>query len=216
MRTILTPIVTILALTSSVFASSNAETTFDNKCAMCHIKTIPTDKSSMIAPALMGVMRHVKMVYPNKQEAVDFIVDYVQNPSKDKAVCMSQKISRFGLMPSQKGNITPTELREVSEWMFDNFPSASFRSSKMQQGTASRNVTSCPGQNRSKFTQFDANADGTVTKEEFVQLRTQKQAQKKAEGMPMRNASKAPSFETIDSNSDGKITEEEFSSFWNR
>ncbi len=212
MRTILTPIVTILALATSILASSNAETIFDNKCAMCHIKTIPTDRTSMIAPALMGVMRHVKMVYPNKQEAVAFIVDYVQYPSKDKAVCKAQKISRFGLMPSQKENITPTELRVVSEWMFDNFPSASFRSSRMQQGISS----SCAGQNHSSFTEFDANADNAVTKEEFLQLRTQKQAQKKVAGMPMRNAAKAPSFESIDSNSDGKITQEEFSSFWNR
>ncbi len=121
-----------LGLATSLFASADAEKIFDAKCAACHIKTMPTDRANMIAPAVMGVTRHIKMAYPNKEDAVNFMVDYVQNPTKNKAICMPQKISKFGLMPSQKGNITPKELREVSEWMFDNFPPANFRGRGMQ------------------------------------------------------------------------------------
>ena len=121
-----------LGLATSLFASADAQKIFDAKCAMCHIKTMPTNRANMVAPALMGVMRHVKMVYPNKEDAVNFMVDYVQNPTKEKAICMPQKIARFGLMPSQKGNITLKELKEVSEWMFNNFPPANFRGRGMQ------------------------------------------------------------------------------------
>ncbi len=149
---------TLVGLATTVFASPSAESIFDSKCAMCHLKTRPTDRANMIAPPLMGVMRHVKMAYPKKDEAVKFIVDYVQNPSKDKAVCMPQKIARFGIMPSQKSNISEKELQEVSEWMFDNYPPANFGGMR----------------NRPSFTMFDANGDGVITQEEFNAFRGKK------------------------------------------
>ena len=123
---------TLLAASVLLFAfagamAQNAETLFDNKCGMCHVKTKPSDMSSLTAPPLMGVMRHVKMKYPAKEEAVSFMVDYVLQPDRSKAVCMPQKIQRFGLMPSQKGNVTNTELETITAWMYDNFPPAGFR-----------------------------------------------------------------------------------------
>lgn len=118
---------TLLAslLLSSLFA--DAKQTFEAKCAMCHTTTIPQDRSKLVAPPIMGVMRHVKMHYPNKAEAINFIVDYVMNPSKQKAVCMPQKIQRFGLMPSLKGQISVDELKEVAGWLYDNFPPVNFK-----------------------------------------------------------------------------------------
>ena len=118
---------TIVAFSSSVQAAETAEGLYDAKCAACHTKTRPTDMSKVLAPALMGVMRHIKMEYPDKDEAVKFMVDYVLEPSKEKAICMPKKIERFGLMPSQKGNVTEAELTKITGWMFDNFPPADFR-----------------------------------------------------------------------------------------
>ena len=118
---------TIISLTSSLYAVENAEKLFDAKCAMCHTKTRPTDMTKVLAPALMGVMRHIKMDYPDKDEAVKFMVDYILEPSKEKAICMPQKIERFGLMPSQKGNVTEAQLEKITSWMFDNYPPADFR-----------------------------------------------------------------------------------------
>ncbi len=40
---------------------------------------------------------------------------------------MPQKIQRFGLMPSQKGNVTKEELEKITEWMYENFPPAGFK-----------------------------------------------------------------------------------------
>ncbi len=241
----MTILIGTLALATSLFASEDAEKIFDAKCAMCHVKTIPTNRTNMVAPPLMGVMKHVKMAYPKKENAIDFIVEYVQNPTKEKAVCMPQKIARFGLMPSQKGNITPEELKKVSEWMFDNFPPANFRGHGMQKRptfssfdtngdgkitpeefTAFQNTHTkrkkrkgCQGvskkEHRSSFTYFDLNNDNIITKEEFLKTRTQKQEARAKAGYPMRNAVKAPSFESIDTNSDGKITPSEFNSRFN-
>ncbi len=118
---------TMIALTSFVNAADPAEVLFDAKCAACHSKTRPTDMSNVVAPALMGVMRHIKMTYPNKEVAVKFMVDYILEPTKEKAICMPKKIERFGLMPSQKGNVTEAELKTITSWMFDNFPPEGFR-----------------------------------------------------------------------------------------
>jgi len=125
MKTILTiGLVSALALS---LQASEAEKLFDSKCSACHIKTRPTDRSKMVAPPIMGVMRHVKMTYPTKEKAVSFIKDYVFNPSKDKAVCMPQKIARFGLMPSQKGAVSEAEVEKIASWLYDNFPPKGFR-----------------------------------------------------------------------------------------
>ena len=127
LKTTLFTLGTIIALTSWVQAAESAEELFDVKCAACHTKTRPADMSKVVAPALMGVMRHIKMDYPQKDEAVKFMVDYVLAPSKEKAICMPQKIERFGLMPSQKGKVTEEDLKKITAWMFDNFPPADFR-----------------------------------------------------------------------------------------
>ncbi len=127
LKTILFTLGTIVAITSFLQATETAEGLFDAKCATCHSKTRPADISKVLAPALMGVMRHIKMSYPNKDEAVKFMVDYILDPQKAKAICMPQKIERFGLMPSQKGNVTEAELTKITSWMFDNFPPANFR-----------------------------------------------------------------------------------------
>jgi cytochrome c len=117
----------VITLTSVVAANEDTEKLFDAKCAACHTKIRPADPSAVNAPALSGVMRHIKMRYSDKASAVKFMVDYVLSPSKEKAICKAQKIERFGLMPSQKGIVTKEELTKISEWMYDNYPPANFR-----------------------------------------------------------------------------------------
>jgi len=133
MKKIVLTVVALLAVTPTVQAETKAENLFATKCMACHSTTRPTDMSKVVAPALMGVMRHIKMEYPNKTEAVAFMKDYVLNPSKEKAICMPRKIERFGLMPSQKGNITSQELDIILPWMFDNFPPKGFRGNRNNQ-----------------------------------------------------------------------------------
>jgi len=107
--------------------SNSGEELFKQKCVACHTLGMPKDKSALIAPPLNGVMRHLKMTHSDKTKGVAFIKDYVINPSADKALCMPQKIKRFGLMPSQKGNVTPEELEVIANWMFENYPQKGFR-----------------------------------------------------------------------------------------
>ena len=124
---ILLTAVALLAFSSTAQSDSEGELLFSAKCSACHSTTRPTDMSKVIAPALMGVMRHLKMEYPNKSEAVAFIKDFVINPTAEKAICMPKKIERFGLMPSQKGIVSEKELEVIGAWMFDNFPPKDFK-----------------------------------------------------------------------------------------
>lgn len=185
-------------MATSLFASVDAEKIYDAKCAMCHIKTVPSNRADMVAPALIGIMRHVKMAYPKRDDAVDFIVDYVQNPTKEKAVCMPQKIARFGLMPSQKGNISSEELKEVAEWMYDNYPPANF----MGCGSGM--------QKRPTFSSFDTNGDGKITPEEFAAFQNARIGNSQGQGCKCVNKRRNRStFADFDLNGDGVITKTE-------
>ena len=112
-----------LILLFSLHAQDKAEALFDAKCSSCHLKTKLQDMSSVIAPPIVGVMKHVNKRYRTKEKKINFINNYVMNPQKEKAVCKRKKLKRFGLMPSQKGNLTEAELHLISTWMVENFSS---------------------------------------------------------------------------------------------
>jgi len=107
--------------------ASSGEDLFNSKCSMCHVKVKPADKSNLIAPPAMGVMRHINMRYSNKNDAVAFMSEYILNPQKEKSVCKPKSIKRFGLMPSQKENITKEEAKLIASWLYDNFPPKGFK-----------------------------------------------------------------------------------------
>jgi mono/diheme cytochrome c family protein len=94
---------------------------FENKCLTCHASTRPTTPeamNSLIAPPIQGIMLHMNMNFENDKKAmVVFLKDYVMNPSREKALCMPQKIDRFGLMPSLKGTVSPEELDKIAKYL---------------------------------------------------------------------------------------------------
>jgi cytochrome c len=122
-----------LIFTNTLYAQDGAAL-FSAKCAACHQTSRPNDMLTLVAPPVMGVMRHVKMRYNTKEDAVKFISEYALNPQESKAVCMPQKIKRFGLMPSQKENVSKEELQTIATWMYDNFPPKGFQGMGRGQG----------------------------------------------------------------------------------
>lgn len=132
-----------LLFTPMAYAQTSGEALFDAKCASCHVKMRPNDISTLVAPPVMGVMRHVKMTYATKAEAVKFITEYALDPQESKAVCMADKIKRFGLMPSQKGQVNKEELAVIAGWMYDNFGSQGQGNRKCKNGN-------CQGQGMGK------------------------------------------------------------------
>jgi hypothetical protein len=118
----------LLVLTSPfIFASSGAELT-KNNCASCHMLSTPTPDMipTMTAPAMDAVMFHINLVMQDKKEIKDFILDYVQYPKASKTVCESNKVQKFGVMPSLKGKVSQKDLAIIADHMIANFPTPEF------------------------------------------------------------------------------------------
>jgi hypothetical protein len=118
-------LIVVLGISSTLaLASDKGATLFEQKCSSCHLKQRPhiDQMHLMAAPPIQGVMFHVSKKYPTKKEAVEFITDYVFNPERNKAVCMAHSIEKFGIMSSQKGNLTPQEAKFIAEYLFDSYP----------------------------------------------------------------------------------------------
>ncbi|MEA2027716.1 MAG: c-type cytochrome [Campylobacterota bacterium] len=122
----------VALLATLAYGDETAKELFKAKCSTCHQITRPDDISTLVAPPIMGVMNHVKMEYSTKEEAVTFMVNYVLNPSREKAVCIPRSIKRFGLMPSQKGNVSKEELTKIANYLYDNFPKRGFKHQGMK------------------------------------------------------------------------------------
>lgn len=67
-----------------------------------------------------------------------------------------------------------------------------------------------PGMQRPTFADFDRNADGRISEQEFDATRSERIAQRASEGRPMRGLAGAPSFAEIDRDGDGSISPAEF------
>lgn len=59
------------------------------------------------------------------------------------------------------------------------------------------------------FSAYDQNANGTIDKTEFYNMRDKRMKARADSGRPMRNAANAPEFGEFDANGDGKITPKE-------
>ncbi|MDD5359775.1 MAG: cytochrome c [Sulfurovaceae bacterium] len=103
---------------------SDGKKLYDSKCAICHTSARPNSMAEMnalIAPPMEGLMFHLKTSFNTKEESNKFMKDYIMNPTKEKALCMPQKIQKFGLMPSQKGVVTEDELDKIIAYLSEQY-----------------------------------------------------------------------------------------------
>jgi len=100
----------------------------EQKCSQCHNLDLPpkTFKDEK-APPMMAVAFHIKDFIPASNEsekvpkAIEFIKDYVIHPSASKSFCDKKSLQTYGVMPSQKGNVTQDELQAIGEYMFEHY-----------------------------------------------------------------------------------------------
>jgi len=118
----------LLSLTSSILFASNLAELIKTNCASCHMLTSPTPDMipTLKAPAMDAVMFHIKLDIKKKKDIKDFIVDYTQNPAAAKSVCESNKVQKFGVMPSLKGKVSEKDLATIADYMIDNYPAQKF------------------------------------------------------------------------------------------
>ena len=123
----------------------DANKLLEQKCASCHNLNMPPILSKdELAPPMMAVSFHVRSFVEPKNEsqrtskAVAFVVDYIQNPSLEKSFCDKESIKRYGLMPSQKENVTTGEAKAIATYMFSHFTQENL--TKIQAETAAYNA----------------------------------------------------------------------------
>jgi len=104
-----------------VHASNDTESLAEMKCGACHLigKITKEKLNRMAAPPSWALAKKVKIAYPNRLDGIDFIMNYTLNPSVDKMLFPKETKERFGLMPSQKGNLTNDELKAIAKYILD-------------------------------------------------------------------------------------------------
>ena len=106
----------------------DAKKLLEQKCAICHNTDMPPQTfEDEKAPPMMAVAFHVVNFIKTNDEsqrilkAKEFVNDYVINPSAKKSFCDKESLESYGVMPSQKGNITQDELEAVTAYIFEYF-----------------------------------------------------------------------------------------------
>jgi len=118
----------LLSFASSIVLASSPAELLKTKCASCHILTLPnpTMIPTMKAPAMEAVMFHINLTMDDKNKIKAFIMDYAIDPKVSKSVCESDKVQKFGVMPSLKGKITQEELSIIADHLIENYPTPEF------------------------------------------------------------------------------------------
>ncbi len=122
----------------------------EQRCASCHnLAMPPVISDDELAPPMMAVAFHMPDFMDPRDEsqripmAIEFVVDYVRNPSLEKSKCDKESIERYGLMASQKDNVTEDEVKAIAEYMFKHYTQQNL--SKIQEDIAAFNALT-PGE----------------------------------------------------------------------
>ncbi len=109
-------------------ASQNAEVLVQQKCASCHILDMPIPEvlPTLTAPAMEAVLFHVKLAFKDTADVKKHIIDFAENPNLSKSVCESNKVAKFGLMPSLKGKVSAEELDIIADYLIKSYPTDKF------------------------------------------------------------------------------------------
>jgi hypothetical protein len=86
----------------------------------------PSAMETVKAPPFDAVIFHVKDAINGEKAQKKFIIDYVQNPDAAKSVCESNKVTKFGVMPSLKGKVSEAELGEIADYLLKTYPHPAF------------------------------------------------------------------------------------------
>ena len=99
-----------------VLAAESGENLFNQLCVSCHTN-YQGKKVEGVAPPIFAVVRHVKMAYPEREDFIQQVVDWVDQPDKEVAL-MQGAIKKFGLMP--KLPYSQDDVRKIAEFLYDN------------------------------------------------------------------------------------------------
>jgi len=173
----------------------DADKLFQNKCSFCHITDLAKmdNKDAFIAPPADEIMTHAKLEFgKDRAKAIKSMAEYILAPDPQKTFCAS--IETFGMMPAQKGIITPQEAEAIIDMMYTKYPREEF-TQKESQGTEHSGMT---------FEKLDQNKDGSITAREFQLFRATKN------NIDPDKFVNTLYFDRLDLDGDGKMNTEEY------
>ncbi len=103
----------LLSLLPQVQAASEGKQLFESLCMSCHSTSGPPT----VAPPVFGMKNHVIKAYPQRQDFINYIVQWVRHPDASRAL-MPGAVRRFGLMPALP--YPEDQVRKIAEFLYDN------------------------------------------------------------------------------------------------
>ncbi len=102
----------LLFLMPSVQASEEGKALFESLCMSCHI----VSGRPSVAPPVFGMKNHVIQAYPRREDFINYIVQWVNNPDASRTL-MPGAVRRFGLMPALP--YPEEQVRKVAAFLYD-------------------------------------------------------------------------------------------------
>ena len=109
--------------------------TKEEKMAMREKMAMKMKKMGMRAPAMSMVSARLKSQLKTREEFIAFVEDYIQNPTKEKALCMPMALKKFGKMPPIGKGMSKEDRAAVAAWLYDNYKDAGMCEMKGKGGS---------------------------------------------------------------------------------
>lgn len=134
----------ILLLSSLAFSNDSkkidsGKEVYENKCASCHKLYIPVSKLKenfmennnstlkLKAPTINQIVFRLKRRVGDphgdrdmqRMEIGAFLTSYLNEPNKEKSICLPEIIKHFETMPSMKGKLSEDEMEAISNFLFE-------------------------------------------------------------------------------------------------
>ena len=107
---------------------------FKKTCSACHLEYATKEqienfrkivmsggRPPILAPPMNEVSARVKHFYPNERDFINFVKDYITNPSREKGVCLPMAFKLFGVMPPIGKSLTEEEKEAVAYWLYHRY-----------------------------------------------------------------------------------------------
>ena len=94
-------------------AVNHGKQLFESLCMSCHTTSGPPT----LAPPVFGVKNHVLRAYPQREDFIDYIVQWVKQPNASRAL-MPGAVRRFGEMPALP--YPEDQVRKIAEFLYDS------------------------------------------------------------------------------------------------
>jgi len=138
-KIVLVSLLPLLLLANEADALKAGQKIFDKTCSVCHVELLDKETAlktfkTLKAPPMNEVAIQLKTNIIIKDDDDDvhravviaFIKDYIKYPELAKTMCNPGAVDRFGVMPSQKPDLSEEQISAVATWLYDRYEGIEF------------------------------------------------------------------------------------------